>query len=228
MDKINREAFQFGDFTRDPRVVLNLWNLHEVEGLNMFYEHEDSVFSVAIIDGGENIVTINNCIDLDMPYTLNPSFNMKNSLALVEGVEIRNIVRNRGLGLQPWADQIKLMNHRLSYNEVTRILDHMAVWNQVSLDGLPCIVLESGTVLYKKIQGTMPRNTILSLDNSPTINQHNTNYLCMTSVHAYAIDQYTSRALFLDVLTRGIIEPLELMFRLDHYCCLPMSRARRV
>lgn len=228
MNKIGREPYRSRDVTDDRRVMLNIWNLHDVEGLNFFYGDQDDLKLVSVIDGAQKEATFSSCREAGLDAVLVPTFNLKSLLAADLAKELKHIVLTGSHGSQPWINHIKLMNHNLSYDEVSRVLDHMMVWNQVSTDGLPRLVLESGTVLYKKIQGTMPKNTILSLDNQFQVYEHNENYLCMMGVHAYAVDQYSARALFNSVISGGIIEPLERMFRLDKYCCLPLNAAKKV
>ena len=156
-----------------------------------------------------------------------PSFNLKNKLNSNASVEIKNIVLTAEHSEQTWTNYVKLMNHNLTYDEVTRILDHMVVWNEVSNIGKPRIVLESGTVVCKPISGIMPRNVIVSLDNELTYNQHNDNFISMNGIHAYVIDQFSARALLNEVLVNGIIEPLELMFRIDKFSIVSNNSAKR-
>ena len=227
MDKINRSPWAGGDIVNDHRIMLNLWNTHQVEGLNFFYNFEDLILNACIIDGSNNALTVESCKKFNLKHKIFPSFNLKNKLNSIDPVEIKNIVLTAEHGPQTWTNYVKLMNHNLTYNEVTRILDHMIVWNEVSNTGKPRIILESGTVVYKPISGVMPRNTIVSLDNGSIYHQHNDNFICMNGVHAYVIDQFSARALLNEVLINGIVEPLELMFRIDKFTIMANNSATR-
>ena len=228
MDKISRAPWAGGDIVNDHRVMLNLWNTHQVEGLNFFYNFEDLIKDVCIINGSNNEITVESCKKFDLEYKIMPSFNLKSKLNAGAPVEIKNIVLTAEHGIQTWANYIKLMNHNLIYDEVTRILDHIVVWNEVASIGKPRIVLESGTAVYKPISGVMPRNVIVSLDNEAIYNQHNDNFICMNGVHAYVVDQFSARALLNEVLINGIIEPLELMFRIDKFSIMANNSVTRV
>jgi len=228
MDKISRSLWSGGDIMDDHRVMLNLWNTHRVEGLNFFYNFEDLILNACIIDGSNKNSTVESCREFNLEYKLFPSFNLKNKLNSTASIEIKNIVLTVEHGPQTWANYVKLMNHNLTYEEVTRILDHMVVWNEVANIGKPRIVLESGTVIYKPISGVMPRNAIISLDNEMIYNEHNDNFMCMNGVHAYVIDQFSARALLNEVLVNGIIDPLELMFRIDKFSIMANNSAKRV
>jgi len=217
MEQIHKSPWQQGEgvTTNDHRIFLNLWNTHQVEGLNFFYNFEDTITNVYIIDGPDNASTIKSCELFKLTHKVYPSFNLKNKLSTDIKLNIKNIISTTEHKTQIWTDHVKLMNHNLTYEEVTRILDHMVLWNEISKEGKPTIILESGTTLFKPVKGAMPRNSILSLDSS--LNWHNNNYICMNKVHAYAVDQFSSLALLNDVLVNGIIEPLELMFRVDKF-----------
>ena len=227
MDKISRSPWSGGDAMSDHRIMLNLWNTHQVEGLNFFYNFEDLISNVCIIDGSNKELTIESCKKFNLEYKIIPSFNLKNKLNSNTTVELKNIVLSDEQCTQPWANYVKLMNHNLTYDEVTRILNHVAIWNEVANIGKPRIVLESGVVVYKPISGIMPRNVIVSLDNELIFNQHNDNFICMNGVHAYVIDQFSARALLNEVLINGIIDPLELMFRIDKFSVMTNNSAKR-
>jgi hypothetical protein len=228
MNKISRSSWSGGDIMNDHRVMLNLWNTHQVEGINFFYNFEDLILNACIIDGSNNELTIESCKKFNLEYKIMPSFNLKSKLNANVPVEIKNIMLTSEHSTQTWANYVKLMNHNLTYDEVTRILDHMVVWNEVANIGKPRIVLESGLVIYRPISGVMPRNVIVSLDDSLIYNQHNDNFICMNGVHAYVIDQFSARALLNEVLINGIIEPLELMFRIDKFSVMANNCAKRV
>lgn len=228
MEHINRSPWQHGKSatTNDHRLLLNLWNTHQVEGLNFFYNFEDIVSNVYIIDGPNNASTIKSCELFKLAHKVYPSFNLKTKLGTDIKLNIKNIISTVEHKTQIWSDHVKLMNHNLTYEEVTRILDHMVLWNEISKEGKPTIILESGATLFKPVKGIIPRNSILSLDGS--FNWHNNNYICMDTVHAYVVDQFSSIALLNEVLINGIIEPLELMFRIDKFNIMLKQSAARL
>jgi hypothetical protein len=230
MKKIPTHLFQHKNMVDDHRIVLDLWNTHQVSGLNFFYNFKDIVNNVYVIEGAKSDSAINSATKLKLNTRLFKSLNLKLSVdeQYRETLDITSVVLPDEYKDYSWINHVKLMNHALNYEQVTRILDHMILWYNISTIGEPTIILEHNAVLHHRIKNVMPRNSIIALANGQEFYRHNDNWLCMNGVYAYAVDQFSAKALFDEVMSNGIIEPLDLMFRLDKYSIIVNNIARKI
>lgn len=148
-------------------------------------------------------------------------------------VKIRNLVIPKGHQLGPdtrsWHHQVRNMNHRLDYREISRIFDHMSAWHYIiTVSRTPAVIMEANVELDRLIPYHLPRNSVIGLDTQGQLYAHNTNYRVMPGTWAYSIDQFAARRMFNRVMQQGIREPLELMFRADQQLIVLGSCAHRV
>jgi hypothetical protein len=229
MEKIPTHIFRQHNLVDDHRVVLNLWNTHKVSGLNFFYNFTDKVTNAYVIEGSKSNNAIASASKLKLNTCLFKSLNIKSLFdqKYSGNLDISSVVLLDEFKDYTWLHQVKVMSHTLDYNQVTRILDHMILWYTVSVSGEPTIILEHDAVLHHRIKGGMPRNSIMALANGQEFRRHNDNWVCMNGVYAYAVDQFSAKALFDEVMTNGIIEPLELMFRIDKFSVIVNNIAKK-
>ena len=147
-------------------------------------------------------------------------------------VVFKNIVAPPGhpasINKTSWHYQVRNMNHRLEYKEISRIFDHMSAWNHIiTVSRVPTIILEADVFLHSALPVHLPRNSVIGLDTGGQLHIHNKNYRVMPGVWAYSIDVSAARRMFNRVLEQGIREPLELMFRADQQLIVLGSMAKR-
>lgn len=214
----------------DHRPGINCYNITDVEGLRLENTWAHTYNQAALVKGVKSAAARASAEKLGLSVSEFESFNFLDQLdstVNTRGIEIRNIVvpaEYRGLG---WIDHVRVMNHRLDYSEVTRVLNHMAMWHHCTVVGAPLIILEHDAVLDSTPVTHLPRNSVIGLDTKGTLTQVNTNYRVMPGVWAYAVDQFSSKRLFNQILSQGIREPLELMFRADQRLIVLKDHAHR-
>ena len=201
----------------------------EVTGLGLSQSWSYAVQSAYIIQGPTFEDAVSSVKQLHLESIEIASFNFQYKLPdYYTGIEIKNLVvppEHTGLG---WVNHVRLMNHRLEYNEVARIFDHMIAWHYCMLTGRPSIVLESNARLDSLPKWYHLRNSILGLDTAGKLHEHNSNYRVMPGVWAYAIDQFAAKRMFNRVMSQGIKDPLELMFRADQQMIVLADHAHKI
>ena len=199
---------------------INPQNDLTVKGLNL-EENWSMAIKNAIILGNDSDQAIKSVELLNLVVEQFESHNLTTTLApeFRDSVVIRNIVipsSHAAADQKSWHHQVRLMNHRLEYHEISRIFDHMAAWHHIiTKTRVPTVVLESNVRLIRTMPYHLPRNSIIGLATEGKLHEHNCNYKVMPGVWAYSIDQFAARKMFNRVIEQGIREPLELMFRAD-------------
>ena len=206
----------------------------QVTGINL-KENWSMAIKNAIILGNNSDQAIKSMEFFDLVVDQLESHNLTTTLApeFRDSVVIRNIViplSHAAKDQTSWHHQVRLMNHRLEYHEISRIFDHMAAWYHIITKTRgPTVILESNVRLLRTLPYHLPRNSIIGLDTGGKLHEHNLNYKVMPGVWAYSIDQFAARKMFDRVIEQGIREPLELMFRADQQLIvLGSSCARQV
>lgn len=221
---------------RDPildnhRQSINMFNVTDVQGLRLENTWHRDHGLVAIIQGPSMSRARKSAENIELPVKEFQSFNFLDQLTTTDtrGIEIRNIVIPHAYRDQDmeWVNHVRIMNHRLEYPEVARVLTHMTIWNHCVVTGTPLIILEHDAVLDSSPGEHLPRNSVIGLDTKGTLTQVNTNYRVMPGVWAYAVDQFSSKRLFNHILSQGIREPLDLLFRADQRLIVLKDHAHR-
>jgi len=202
-------------------------NYMEVEGLNLLENWEVKIQQVIIINNSNNDIANKSSVHHKLTITELESYDLTCKLPneYCNELKLKNILVPRSHAQESWHNQVRIMNHRLDYSEVTRIFDHMTAWSQiVSKIRTPTIILEADVCLHHALPIHLPRNSIIGLDTGGQLHIHNKNYRVMPGVWAYSIDQFAARRMFNRVMEQGIREPLELMFRADQQLIVLGSR----
>jgi hypothetical protein len=200
--------------------MLSPAGMHNVEGLNILNRYEAHKGCKIVIINGHNTSNLLSCLDAMSikDYEIFKSINVLDNLPeeYKNSLVIKNLPIPKEYENYTWLYNIRVLNHMLKYNDITRIINHMIVWDHCIRSNRLVVVAESDVVFFKNpTQSHNVKNSIVSL--SGKIHQHNTNYRCVSNAAAYAIDPFMASNLFSDVLKNGIIEPLEHMFRMDKY-----------
>ena len=201
----------------------------QVTGLGLTQPWERSVQAGFVIRGPKFEGAVASIRAANLESIEIASYNFRDTLPEnYKGVEIKNLIvppEHKDLG---WVNQIRLMNHRLEYHEVARIFDHMTVWHHCMVKGQPHIVLEANARLTSRPDEYHLRNSIIGLDTGGKLYEHNSNYRVMPGVWAYAIDQFAAKRMFNRVMSQGIRDPLELMFRADQQMIVLANHAHKI
>lgn len=216
----------------DYNVMFNKWNMPLATGFKLERQYDYSIRDCFIIGGYNDSDTIESVKNFGLNCSVEESFNVLDNLAKLsgkneyDGVVVKNIIAPPKHKNAEWLNHIKLSNIMLTYRQVTRLLNHIAIWEQCIRNQRPVIVLEAGVKLYLEHTNHLPRNSIISLDSG--LNQffrYNENFVSMNNPHAYSIDHFVAKRLFNDVMKNGLVEPLERHFRIDKYLVIPENRA---
>jgi hypothetical protein len=220
---------RYDNILEDHSIVIGPRTLMNVEGLSFNHSWKFKINEVAVIQGREHRGAIDSAINLKLNVTEFESYNVVDSLpSHYKDVDVRNIVIPPSYTNSNWVNQIRIMNHRLDYQDISRLFNHMTVWLHCITKGTPIIVLESTARLKSVPTQHLPRSSIIGLDTDGEFYCHNINYRVMPGVWAYCIDQFAAQRMFASVLVQGVREPLELMFRADQRLILLQSHAYRV
>jgi hypothetical protein len=213
----------------DHSILIGPRNAMNVSGLSLSHSWLYKIKEAAVIQGPDQQGAIDSAVKLNLTVTEFESYNLINHLpAHYQKVEIKNIIVPSSYNNTNWVNQIRIMNHRLDYQDVTRIFNHMTVWYHCITQGAPIIVLESNARLKSAPESHLPRSSIIGLDTDGEFYCYNTNYRVMPGVWAYSIDQFAAQRMFALVLTQGLRDPLELMFRADQRLILLQNHAYKV
>jgi len=220
------------EMMEDPFQIVDKEQMLEVSGLNLVNKYVDTIKKVCIIDGPISQHAIKN-IEGFKDYTpvLFTSFNYKQQQKLSrkenEELKIKEVLLPEIYGDCEWIKQVRLRNHKLTYEEVCRVLNHMMIWHYCMEIKEPVIILEGDAMLIKEHRKHHPRNSINCLSNNYFF-EHNENYICMAEPYAYSIDPFCSKNLFNLVMKNGIIEPLNYMIRIDKFTVINSLNAIRI
>lgn len=214
----------------DHRLGINLWNSHAVEGLNLMNNFEHTISKACIINGPMVETTKKRFENLNN-YTIEvfTSFNLFNNVwgideSIRQNTEISQIACPGKYKNLDWVNHVKLMNHNMDYDQVTRILDHMVIWHHCIVTNDPVILLEHNSTPHALITSHFPRNSVISLSSDSEYYYHNDNWVCMKDPSCYCIDTFSAKALFNEVMYSGIVNPIELMFRIDKHNIVPVQK----
>ena len=213
----------------DHKHGINLWNTHSLTGLNLMNEFDYTISKICIVNGPDVDNIISKIDSSKFSNEIFTSFNLFNNIwdiddNIRQNTEISQIACPSKYKNLDWTNHIKLMNHNMDYAQVTRILDHMVIWNHCIVTGKPVILLENNSNPLLLVDTHFPRNSIISLSDNGEYYHHNDNWVCMKDVSCYSIDTFSAKALFNEIMYSGIINPLELLFRIDKYNIVPVQK----
>jgi hypothetical protein len=224
-----------GNLSENHNLMINKWNLPLATGFKLEREYSYTVEHCFIIAGLNDSASIESAERFHLQYEVNESFNILDNMAKLSGqddykdVVVKNIVAPKKYAGAEWLNHLKVANINLTYRQVTRLLNHIAIWEQCIRDQQPVIILEASAKLYLEHVRHLPRSSIISLDSGiDRFHQHNTNFASMNNPHAYSIDHFSAKRLFNDVMKNGLIEPLERHFRIDKYLIIPENKATKI
>lgn len=208
------------DYLDNIDITMSPAGMHKVEGLNILNKFSASQGCKICIIRGHNIENTLSSIERMhiTDYEVFKSVNILDTLPeeYRDSLQVRNLFLPKEYENLSWLYNIRAVNHLLTYNDITRIMNHMLIWDHCIRSNRLVVVAESDVVFIKNPSHSHTvKNSIVSLSGKPY--QHNTNYRCVTNAAAYSIDPFMASNLFTDVLKNGIVEPLEHMFRLDKY-----------
>ena len=211
---------------------INVKNFHRVFGLNLFNTWGTRIDTACIIEGPQSSQAKDSVENFNLKIEDIPTFNLlesKENYINRDPVakDINLLQCPKKYADQDWVQHIRLYAHSLNYEQVSRILNHMAAWNYCILHGKPIIVLEHNARLVYPHDVHLPESSIIGLATMGKAHKHNTGWSCMPGVFAYSIDAYAAKSLFNKVLENGIRDPLELMFRDDQYTIILEQKAIR-
>lgn len=209
---------------------INIWNSHAVTGLNLMNNFDNSISKICIINGPNadnqktKLININKfSVEVFKSFNLfNNNWNIDANIR--QNTEISKIACPDEYKDFDWINHIKLMNHNMDYDQVTRILDHMIIWHNCIVIGKPVVVLEDSANPSVFVDSHFPRNSIISLSKNREYYYHTDNWVCMNDVSCYGIDPFSAKALFNEIIHSGIVNPLELMFRIDKFNIVPVHQ----
>jgi hypothetical protein len=215
----------------DHKHGINLWNSHTVTGLNLMNNFDHNRISKICIINGPQVETVKNKVDKLDNFSVEvfTSFNLFNNVwgvdeSIRQNTEISKIACPPKYKNLEWINHVKLMNHNMDYDQVTRILDHMIIWHHCIVGNEPVILLENNANPHALISNHFPRNSVISLSADSEYYYHSDNWVCMKDVSCYGIDPFSANALFNEVMRSGIINPIDLMFRIDKQNVVPVQR----
>lgn len=214
-----------------PLHGINSRNHMEVEGLNLLENWQVKIQHALVINNSDHDIARTSAQSQGLAVHDIESFDLTCKLPneYRHRLKLKNIVTPGSHLHLSWIDQVRIMNHRLDYSEVTRIFDHMTAWSWIiGKIRTPTIVLEADVCLNSSLPIHLPRNSVIGLDTGGQLHVHNRNYRVMPGVWAYSIDQFAARRMFNRVMEQGIREPLELMFRADQQLIVLGNTASRV
>jgi GR25 family glycosyltransferase involved in LPS biosynthesis len=127
---------------------------------------------------------------------------------------------------QSWVKWLKVTDHFQSSTEIACSLSHIALWVKCMEEDKPLIILEHDAIMSKPYNHHPFYNAISylgcheqigknTLPITPIHSTINKNWNFINRAHAYCVDPYVSKRLFLNVLDRGIFESADVMIKCD-------------
>jgi hypothetical protein len=216
MDKINT-------LVRDVQAGAILKTRSEVKGLNLPLVVEDIIDTVLIISGPYMERAKQSVENLGYKPVIVSSFYYPDKF--VPNISLEDyysesfscVEMPKGFVENSWPYQVKLFGQHLSYSDVCRIFNHMTAWDYSIRTNKPVIILEHDSILHDRHDLMHPRFNSINMLSDIFYHQHNDNWVCAAGVHAYAIDCRVAKRLFNKIMSEGMINPLELMFRVDEF-----------
>lgn len=214
-----------------PTLHLPLFHKLDTKGMNLVQNFNFfGILDVIILQGPMHKRAISSAERFGYNLHFIESFNFLDRTEVsphaYDNVKIKDVFPPLYYESQEWTNQVRLKS-RLNHNQVCRILTHMAAWSKCMSIGRPCIILEHDAILMEPLKVHAPRNSIHCLsDDKPVF--HNSNWPCMGEPFAYSVDNHSAKRLFNKVMEEGLVDPLEVMFRLDHFMVLFDKKASRI
>jgi hypothetical protein len=202
-----------------------------VDGLNLLPNMTASTINDAlIIQGPFSERAIESARNLRFNTHLVKSFNYLDRVPFhpleYSSVQIKNISPSQQHAKQSWLNHLHLKS-RMTHNQACRILNHMAAWDACIAMNKPCVILEHDAFMLAGKVEHVPRNSIQCFSRA-TPYHHNNNWECMGEAFAYSVDRFSANRLFNKVLKEGLVDPLELMIRLDEFLVIFNRKASRI
>lgn len=216
----------------EPKNFLSRQFHLKIDGLNFNTETDTSISECCVIEGPLSKRAVDSVNSVGMEAIVFPSFNTLDRIGNISITDYNTTnvatvtapIQHEG---QDWLNHIKLLQTKISYNEICRILNHMSIWNYCILNNKSVIVLEHDAILLKKHTENVPRNSINMLSDF-YLSEHTNNFIHGAGVHAYSVDQFSAKRLFNKVLNQGICDPLEFLFRLDEFSIVCQKKAIKI
>jgi len=220
------------DVLVDHKVFLHAGNTHKVTGLGLLSKWTASIDTACIIQGDDFERACESVLAQGLTVQEITKFDLFKHVPVKDPRMSRDsksfeLLAPEVYKDQDWLKQIRLTSHIMTLTEVTRCLNHIAAWNYSVTEGKPVIIMESSAILQKSHTEHMPRNSIIGLAGRWGMVKHNLGWQCMPGVFAYSVDQFVAKRLLGQVMTHGIRDPLELMFRADQYMITLVDKAVR-
>ena len=220
------------DVLTDHRIFLHAANTHKVIGLGLLNNWTTSIDTACIIQGDNFERARASVLAHGMNVHEITQFNKYEILPIKDprmhhSADFFEIVAPAVYKDQEWLKQVRLTSHILTLTQVLRCLNHIAVWNYAVTESKPVIVMEPDAILKYPHTEHVPRNSIIGLAGSRGMIRHNLGWHCMPGVFAYSVDQFVAKRLLNQIMTHGIRDPLELMFRADQYMIMSERKATR-
>jgi hypothetical protein len=194
-----------------------------VNGLNLSLVVEDIIDTALIISGPHTMRAKQSVENLGYKPVVVSSFYYPDKFAL--NISLKDYYSESfscveipiGFVENSWPYQVKMLAQHLTYYDVCRIFNHMSAWDYSIRTNKPIVVLEHDAVLHDKHHFMHPRFNSINMLSDMFYHQHNDNWVCGSGVHAYAIDCRAAKKLFNKIMGEGMINPLELLFRVDEF-----------
>lgn len=220
------------DVLIDHNIFLHSANTHKVVGLGLLSKWGASIDTACIIQGDdferarESVLAQGLAVQEITKFDLFKHVPVKDP-RMSHDSKFFELLAPEVYKDQDWLKQIRLTSHTMTLTEVTRCLNHIAAWNYSVTEGKPVIIMESSAILQRPHNEHLPRNSIIGLAGRWGMIKHNLGWHCMPGVFAYSVDQFVAKRLLSQIMTHGIRDPLELMFRADQYMITLENKAVR-
>ena len=210
------------DVLIDHRIFLHSANTHKVLGMGLLNSWTTSIDTACVIQGPEFERACDSVLSHGLAIHEISNFGIYKKLPVRDprmhnGDDFFEMIAPDAYKDQDWLKQIRLTSHVMTLAQVARCLNHIAAWTYSVTHGKPVIVMESTAILKHAHTEHVPRNSIIGLAGSRGLIKHNLGWHCMPGVFAYSVDQFVAKRLLSQIITHGIRDPLELMFRADQY-----------
>lgn len=202
-----------------------------VHGMNMETEFNDNITKALIIPGPFQQNAEESCKKFNLKTEVLDSFyypdKVKANFENYKSDAFRVVETPKSLSNDSWPQHIKLYSKQLTYFEVCRILNHMIAWDYSVKNNEPVIILENDAVLLEEHTYNPIRFNSITMLGDISYHYHNNNWICAKGVYAYAVDPFVAKNLFNKIMSEGLINPLELIFRLDEFNVVIQKKACR-
>jgi hypothetical protein len=224
-------TYRTDNYRNNPNAHLPLFHRLDTRGMNLVPNYSDfGISDVIVLQGPMHKRATSSAERFGYSLHLIESFNFLDRTEVsphaYDNVKIKEVFPPLYYESQEWTNQVRLKS-RLNHNQVCRILTHMAAWSKCMSMGKPCIILEHDAILMEPLKEHVPRNSIHCLsDDKPLF--HNSNWPCMGEPFAYSVDNHSAKRLFNKVMEEGLVDPLEVMIRLDQFMIIFDRKSSRI